>query len=197
MKEVLNKIIGSIHWFILAYGLFSVWVLYDEHSIQINEILGRETQIVAEISEKKKNLEEIKDYIKKADEFKVRIEEVAKNIESIQRQLPSETDDSQIISSIRSEMTFLNIKEGSVAPGEEQKSTYYISKDYRLKAEGTFLQFLVFFERLKDKDRIYNIKELKITNINDKQKGRFRMLSFNSVIQAFRYNPDFKVDRGF
>ncbi len=197
MKEFLNKLIASIHWVVVGLGLWNIWFMYEDHSVQIEEVLSRETQIESEIGEKKKSLEEIKDYVRKADEFKARIEQVAKNIESTQRQLPQETNDDKIISFLKSEMGLLNIKEGSVISNQEQKSTYYISKDFSLKAEGTFLQFLVFFERLKEQDRIYSIKELKIINSNDKQKGRFKMLSFQGVIQAYRYNPDFKVDRGF
>jgi len=197
MKEFLNKIIASIHWVVVGLGLWNIWFMYEDHSVQIEEVLSRETQIESEIGEKKKSLEEIKDYVRKADEFKARIEQVAKNIESTQRQLPQETNDDKIISFLKSEMGLLNIKEGSVISNQEQKSTYYISKDFSLKAEGTFLQFLVFFERLKEQDRIYSIKELKIINSNDKQKGRFKMLSFQGVMQAYRYNPDFKVDRGF
>lgn len=197
MKEFLNKIIASIHWVVVGLGLWNIWFMYEDHSVEIEEVLSRETQIESEIGEKKKSLEEIKDYVRKADEFKARIEQVAKNIESTQRQLPQETNDDKIISFLKSEMGLLNIKEGSVISNQEQKSTYYISKDFSLKAEGTFLQFLVFFERLKEQDRIYSIKELKIINSNDKQKGRFKMLSFQGVIQAYRYNPDFKVDRGF
>jgi len=197
MKEYLNKIIASVHWIVVGLGLWNTWFLYEDHSLQIKEVISRETQIESEIGEKKKSLEEIKDYVKKADEFKSRIEQVAKNIETTQRQLPQETNDDKIISFLKSEMGLLNIKEGSVISNQEQKSNYYISKDFSLKAEGTFLQFLVFFERLKAQDRIYSIKELKIINSNDKQKGRFKMLSFQGVIQAYRYNPDFKVDRGF
>lgn len=197
MKEILNKIIASIHWIVVGLGLLNIYFLYEDHSLKIEEDINQETLIESEIGEKKKSLEEIKDYVKKADEFKSRIEQVAKNIETTQRQLPQETNDDKIISFLKSEMGLLNIKEGAVISNQEQKSTYYISKDFSLKAEGTFLQFLVFFERLKEQDRIYSIKELKIVNSNDKQKGRFKMLSFQSVIQAFRYNPDFKVDRGF
>jgi Tfp pilus assembly protein PilO len=197
MKEILNKIIGSVHWIVVALGLMNIWFLYEDHSLQIEEVFSRETQIESEIGEKKRNLEEIKDFIKRADEFKARIEQVAKNIETTQRQLPQETNDDKIMTFFKSEMGLLNIKESSVTSNEEQKTTYFISKDFNLKAEGTFLQFLVFFERLKEQDRIYSIKELKIINSNDNQKGRFKMLSFQSVIQAFRYDPDFKVDRGF
>jgi Tfp pilus assembly protein PilO len=197
MKEFLNKIIGSVHWIVVGLGLWNTWFLYEDHSLQIDEVISRESQIESEIGEKKKSLEEIKDYVKRADEFKARIEQVARNIETTQRQLPQETNDDKIITFLKSEMSLLNIKEGSVVSSQEQESPYYISKDFSLKAEGTFLQFLVFFERLKEQDRIYSIKELKIVNSNDKQKGRFKMLSFQSVIQAFRYNPNFKVDRGF
>jgi Tfp pilus assembly protein PilO len=197
MKKIINKIIASIHWLGIFMIAVNLWNLYEEHSIQLNELISVKRKLENDIINRKKELEEIKAYQKYEDEYKLRIEVVAKDIEKIQRQLPQETNDEKIISFLRSEMTLLNIKNGTVAPGQEHINPYSISKDYILKAEGTFLQFLVFFERLRDNERIYNIKDLKITNSNDTQKGRYRMLTFSGVIQAFRYKPDSKVERGF
>ena len=197
MKEILNKIIGSVHWIVVALGLMNIWFLYEDHSLQIEEVFSRETQIESEIGEKKRNLEEIKDFIKRADEFKARIEQVAKNIESVQKQLPADTNDTQILTYFQSEINSLNIKDANFVPGGEEKSTYFISKDYTLKGKGTFLQFLIFLERLGKADRIYNIKELKLFSSSDGQKGRFQIISGEGIIQAYRFNPDFKVDRGF
>lgn len=197
MKDLVNKLISSAHLLLLAYGLYGGWVLYDEHVVQRDDVVSRGSGIDAEIADAQKKVKEIQEFSKKTEEYKVRVEEVAKNIESVQKQLPAETNDTQILSFFQTEINSLNIKDANFTPGNEERSTYYISKEYTLKARGTFLQFMIFFERIGTADRIYNIKNLKLSSPNDVQKGRFQIISGEGVIQAFRFNPDFKVDRGF
>jgi Tfp pilus assembly protein PilO len=197
MKELVNKLISSLHYFILLYGLYGAWVMYDEHAVQLQEIVDRNTGLDEDIERTQRKVKEIQEFSKKTDIYKLRVEEVAKSIETVQKQLPAETNDTQILSYFQSEINGLNIRDANFSPGKEDKSTYYISKEYSLKGKGTFLQFLIFLERLGKADRIYNIKELKLSNLNENQKGRFKIISGEGVIQAFRYNPDFKVERGF
>jgi len=161
------------------------------------ELNAQIVQIDNDVVQNQKRLKEIQEFVKKADEYKVRVEEVAKNIESVQKQLPADINDSQIISFFQNEINGLNIKDASITPGRSETSTYFISKEYKLQGKGTFLQFLIFFERIGNADRIYNIKNLKLSKGNESQKGRFQMVTGEGVIQAFRYNPDFRVDRGF
>lgn len=197
MKELINKFIASLHFFILLYGLYGAWVMYDEHATQLQEINDRDIGLDEEIARTQKKVKEIQEFSKKTDVYKLRVEEVAKSIESVQKQLPAETNDAQILSYFQSEINSLNIRDANFTPGKDEKSTYYISKEYMLKGKGTFLQFLIFLERLGKADRIYNIKELKLSNLQERQKGRFQMISGEGIIEAFRYNPEFKVDRGF
>ncbi len=197
MKELVNKLIVNAHVFILLYGLYGAWVMYDEHIVQYDEIVSRGSGMDGEIATAEKKVQEIQEFVKKTDEYKVRVEEVAKNIETVQKQLPAETNDTQILTFFQQEINALNIKDANFNPGKEDKSVYYIAKEYNLKAKGTFLQFLIFFERIGNADRIYNIKNLKLTNVTENQKGRFQIIEGEGVIQAFRFNPDFKVDRGF
>ncbi|MCM2349572.1 MAG: type 4a pilus biogenesis protein PilO [Bacteriovoracaceae bacterium] len=197
MKELINKIITNAHILILLYGIYGTYVTFDEHSIQLESIQNEGVAIDDEIALNQRKMKEIQEFSKKTDEYKVRVEEVAKNIESVQKQLPAETNDTQILSFFQNEITALNIKDANFTPGREEKSTYFISKEYSLKARGTFLQFLIFFERIGTADRIYNIKNLKLTTDSESQKGRFQMIKGEGVIQAFRFNPDFKVERGF
>ena len=197
MKELVNGFISNLHLFLLVYGLYGGWVMFDEHSVQLEEIQNRGPEIEQEIIVNQKKVKEIQEFVKKADEYKVRVEEVAKNIETVQKQLPAETNDTQILTYFQAEINALNIKDASFTPGKEDKSTYFISKEYTLKAQGTFLQFLIFFERIGNADRIYNVKSLKLSSGNDPQKGRFQMIMGEGLVQAFRFNPDFKVDRGF
>lgn len=197
MKELVNKLISNVHFLILAYGLYSAWIVYDDHSIRMGEIESQFPAIQAEIANNQKKVKEIQEFVKKTEESKVRVEEVAKNIESAQKQLPAEINDNQIITFFNAEIAQLNIKDSNIVPGSEVPSTYFISKEYAVKASGTFLQFLVFFERIGNTTRIFNVKSLKLVNTDNNQRGRFHLISGESTIEAFRYNPDFKVDRGF
>lgn len=197
MKELSGKILGNVHWLILLYAIYGAYLKYEEHTEAMNGVNNQFTGIEQESMATEKKLKEIQENMGKIAEFKTRVESVAKNIESVQRQLPSDINDTQILTFLNQEMSSLNIKDTSIVPAPEQAGTYFVSKNYQFKGKGTFLQFLIFFERLGNADRIYNIKNLKLSNSNDTQKGRFQLVNGESVIQAFRFNPDFKVDLGF
>ncbi len=197
MKELVNKLIANTHVFIFLYGCWTTYGLWEQHDIRMTEIETEIPSVEADITKLKVKVNEINDFIKKASEYKLRVEEVAKNIESVQKQLPAETNDSQILSTFQNEMKVLNIKDTTLEPKEEGTSTYFISKDYSIKASGTFLQFLIFFERIGNATRIYNIKSLKLTTNGSARKGRFQIVNGEATIQAYRFNPSFRVERGF
>ncbi len=197
MKELANKFISNLHFVIVLYGLWGAWLSYDEHSIKMEDLNHQFPSVEAEIVMNQKKVKEIQDFVKKAEESKVRVEEVAKNIESAQKQLPADINDNQILTFLNQEISALNIKDPQITPGRENTSTYFISKEYVIKAKGTFLQFLIFLERIGNATRIYNVKSLKLVNPDASQRGRFQLIVGDGVIEAFRYNPDFKVDRGF
>lgn len=197
MKDLGNKIISNLHFFILLYGLYGAWLMFDEHTLKIEELDAQFPAVQQELEQNQKKVKEIQDFVKKTEESKVRVEEVARNIEAAQKQLPAEINDNQIITFFNQEITSLNIKDPNITPGSEAITTYFISKPYEVKAKGTFLQFLIFFERIGNATRIYNVKNLKLVNTDPSQRGRFQLVSGESTIEAFRFNPDFKVDRGF
>jgi Tfp pilus assembly protein PilO len=179
------------------YGCWTTYELWEQHDLRMTEIVTEIPNVEADIVKLKSKVKEINDFIKKADEYKVRVEEVARNIESVQKQLPAETNDSQILAAFQSEMKVLNIKDTILEPKTEEASTYFISKDYSIKASGTFLQFLIFFERIGNATRIYNVKSLKLTTNGATRKGRFQIVNGEAIIQAYRFNPSFRVERGF
>ncbi len=197
MKDLVNKLIANIQVLILVYGLYGTWIIYDEHSIRMEGLENQFPAVEAEIVSNKKKVKEIQEFVKKTEESKVRVEEVAKNIESAQKQLPAEINDNQILTFFNQEIASLNIKDPQITPGQEITSTYFIAKEYMLKAKGTFLQFLIFLERVGNSTRIYNVKKLRLVNADASHRGRFQLISGEGTIEAFRFNPDFKVDRGF
>jgi Tfp pilus assembly protein PilO len=197
MKEIGNKLISNLHVFIVLWGLYGTWVLYDEHNLKMEELNTQFPSVEAEILSNQKKVKEIQEFVKKTEESKVRVEEVAKNIESAQKQLPADINDNQILTVFNTEINSLNIKDPQTTPGGETTSTYFISKEYKIKANGTFLQFMIFFERIGNATRIYNVKSLKLVSADSSHRGRFQLISCESSIEAFRYNPSFKVERGF
>ncbi len=197
MKDLVNNIISKVHWLMLAYAAYSGFILWDDHNLKMKELTDQFAPVEAEIQINQKKVKEIQEFVKKAEESKTRVEEAAKNIEDAQRKLPAEINDNQILTFINAEISTLNIKDPNIVPGTENTNNYFISKPYTMKARGTYLQFLVFFERIGNADRIYNVKSLKLTNSDKDQKGRFQLVTGDAVIEAFRYNPSFKVDRGF
>jgi Tfp pilus assembly protein PilO len=197
MKDLVNKIIGNLHFLIIAYALWGAWVLFDEHSLKMEDLNNQFPSVEAEIATNQKKVKEIQEFQKKTEESKIRVEQVAKNIEAAQRQLPAEINDNQILTFFNQEINTLNIKDPNILPGAEVPSVYFISKEYSVKSRGTFLQFLVLFERIGGADRIYNIKKVRLNNGDSAQRGRFQMINSEFVVEAFRFNPAFKVDRGF
>lgn len=197
MKDLGNKFVENLHILIVLYALYGIWMKYDEHTIAIEETIAQFEPLRIEIETNTRKVSEIKEFQKRTEESKVRVEEVAKNIELVQKQLPAETNDSQIITAFNQEIESLNIKDTTIVPQAETPSMYYISKPYTIKANGTFLQFLVFFERIANSTRIFNVTNLNLKTASDNQRGRFQIISLETTIEAFRYNPDFKVDRGF
>jgi hypothetical protein len=197
MKGIVNSFIANVHFVIFAYGLYCVYGMYEEHSLRMEELNNQFPEVEQNIVKAEKKMKDIKEFERKAEESKIRVEEVAKNIEAVQKQLPSDISDNQILTFFNQEMSTLNIKDPNITPGKEEPGTYFISKGYSLKARGTFLQFLVFFERIGSASRIYNVKKLSLVNSEPNQRGRFQMISSDSLIDAYRFNPDFKVDRGF
>lgn len=197
MKELSGKLFSQLHIFIILYLIYGVWIKWDEHNSLKLGLEERQQTIEVNIVNSQKRLSEIQEFIKKIDEYQLRVEEVAKNIETVQKQLPSTTADSEIISFFNQELNSLNIKEANMTPGEESQQAYYISKNYNMSAKGTYLQFLVFFERIGSASRIYNVPELSLRVISESKRGRFQMIEGSASIQAYRYNPGFKVERGF
>ena len=197
MKDLGNKLISNLHVFIILYALYGVYGLYEEHTVQLEALTQQLEPIDTETATLTRKLKEMDEFRKESEASKVRVEQVAKNIETVQRQLPAETNEGQILNFFNGEGKLLNVKDMFIAAGSESPSQLTIAKEFKLKAIGTYLQFAIFFERIGNADRIYNVKELKLISSKTAQKGRFPVITMESTVEAFRFNPSFKVDRGF
>lgn len=148
------------------------------------------------IRKSKKQKKQLAQYFKDIEKAKERIEKVAEEVEALQKKLPNNISDTQNLELIKGVAEGLNIKNVFLTPGNEENKGFYLTKRYEFNGTGTYLQFLVFFEKIAENDRLLNITSLTMSKTKKKQRGRFQLINCAANIIAYRYNPDHKEDRG-
>lgn len=193
----MKKILGYVHFLLIGWALWSAWTVYEQHLLKMEELEGALPPIEANIAKSKRQLVSLKKYYKDVEAAKERIDLVAKQVEDLQKQLPNEISDTQNLHFFSELARTLNMRDVYLNPDREDIHGFYITKEYVLKASGTFLQFLVFLEKLEQEQKLYNIKTLQLTETGKNQKGRYQLINGEIRILAYRYNTGYKEDRGF
>lgn len=188
MKESLGKILGQLHLIIALYALWSLYSMYDTHAIALAQIEEQFPGIQAEIDEAEKKLSQIEEFRKNLEASRVRVTEVFNSIGQVQKQLPPEVNDIEVLDFFSKEAKSLNIPEIESTPNPEQAMGFYVSKPYKIIARGTFLQFVVFLERIDAAERLFNVNNVIIKADEEDQKTRFRVVNMEVELQTFKYN---------
>lgn len=192
----MSKLLKNLHWIIIAIAGFNFYQLYtaaDEHYVNIVE---QEERKRVELAKNKKTVREINNYYNNIKEEKEKIERVAKEIEKMQQLLPSDVSDAENVNLLRKLAEDINVKELSIVPEGESDRGFFIARKYRLKARATFLQFLIIFEKISENKRILNIGESAFRISNTPQRGKFQVIEGEFVLEAYRFNANYKEDRG-
>lgn len=189
MNSLINLLLRAFPLLILGYGIYGsyqVWLDYEEQL----ETIDNEIKVVKDNTEKlRKKNNEISTFKETLEVSRLRIDEINKQMDELKKQLPNSINDTEVMDLLSTEATKMNIRKLSLEPLREIQEDFYFSKQYRIGGQGTWLQYLVFFEQLGNQERIYNVKRMEIKKSDD-QKGRFQILSFDTVMEAFRYNPE-------
>lgn len=192
----MEKLLKNLHWFIIAYALFDFYTLYEAKN---EEQLNVESQIEAQnvqLRKNKKTQKDIANYYANIKEEKDKIEKVAIEIEKMQQLLPSDISDNENIHLLRTMADDVNIKDISIAPEQEIDRGFYFARRYHIKAKATFLQFLIMLEKIGENKRILNVGEASFKKLDEPQRGKFQLISGDFIIESYRYNANFKEDRG-
>ncbi len=187
--NIQNKIVTNIHWVLIiwiAYGLFGEHTL---HVDRLEAIMQEEPVIESKIVAIRKDIRMIGKFKKDLNKSKTRVIEVGKQVEMIQKQLPSQISDGELLDLFTTEAELLNILDVQITPRREKDNGPYITKGYQFTGVGTYLQFLIFFERIASVDRIINITEFSLKKAGISQRGRYTMLVTNANLEVFKYNP--------
>ncbi len=189
-------IIQKIHIFILLWGAWEGYLIWETFTAKKQEIANQIPVINQRIAKAEREKKQIKEYLRDIEEAKQNIELVAKEVESLQKKLPETIKDAENLGLIKNIAEGLNIKNIYLSPGIEENKGFYFTKRYELSASGTYLQMLIFFEKIGVSERLLNIKNVEIKKSEEKQRGRFQLINAKITIEAYRYNPDHKEDRG-
>jgi Tfp pilus assembly protein PilO len=165
--------------------------LFVEEKMEQARVLGEEKPIIeGAIKQKKMKLSEIEKYREEIESAKSRVQAAEKEVEKLQRQLPNEISNTENLQLISELAQGLNIKNVFLTPLSEVDKGAFFSKNYEVKAQGTFLQFLILMEKIAENERLLNIDKLKLSQQNIQQRGRFQMINADIYIEAYRYNPE-------
>lgn len=192
----MEKLLKNLHWFIIAYAVFDFYTMYEEKTTHVTDL---DSQIEVQqnmLKKNKKTQKEIANYYSNIKEEKDKIEKVAREIEKMQQLLPGEISDSENIHLLRGMADDVNIKDISIAPDQEIDRGFFLARRYRIKAKATFLQFLIMLEKIGENKRILNVGEASFKKVDEPQRGKFQLISGEFIIEAYRYNAQFKEDRG-
>lgn len=196
MKDALIK---HAHWLIIFYAAFNLYELYEK---KLGEVEGSNASFASKKSRLQRNeseLKRVKKFNEDLEKSQRRVDEVIKNLEKIQKQLPAEINDTEIQSLMNDFSNQLRIQSPETSPKGEQAMDFYFSKDYLFDAKGTFLQFLILFEKLEklsdgeNAGRILNVKYVRLVEDETADsRSRFRILKLALTIESFRYNSAYK-----
>ena len=192
----MQKLLKNIHWIIIAFAAFNFYQAYTKAHDELVLVEQQQESQRTLLAKNKKTQREIENYYKNIKEEKEKIERVAKEIEKMQQLLPGEISDSDNINLLRKMADDVNIKELSITPDSDSIRGFYIARRYKLKAKATFLQFLIMFEKIGENKRILNIGESQFQKLDVPQRGKFQVISGEFILEAYRFNPNFKEDRG-
>lgn len=193
----MEKLFKNIHWFIISLALFNIGSYYLEITEKIESMKIQQEQQRLALAKAKKTKKEIASFYKNIEEAKNKIERVAQEIEKTQQLLPSEVADTDIITILRNMAEDVNIKEMSIMPEGDDDRGFYIARRYKFKAKATYLQLLIMFEKISENKRILNVSELTLKKLEKPQRSKFQLSDCEFTLEAYKYNVNFKEDRGF
>ncbi len=193
---MLVKVVKNIWLLFLVLLGIDVLQMWEKHNTELTALNEQIPVLESKIQRSKKHKKKIKQYLEDIQEAKKQINLVAEEVEKISRQLPDTIDDTENLVLIKKTADGLNIKNVFLSPLNEENRGFFVAKRYELTGVGTFLQFLVLMEKIGADDRLLNVKNVEFTRSKERQRGRFQIIDAKVIVEAYRYNSDYKESRG-
>ena len=194
----MTRILAKLHIFLLLWYGYQWFDAFSQHQVRLEALKAQIPMAEAKIRKIIRQQKDLEEYYQDVEKKKAQIEKVAREVEKLQRQLPESISDTENLQEMLDIANQLNIRDVHVIPKEEENKGFYIVKEYSFSGTGTFLQFLIFFEKIERislENRLLNIGEISLGVDIEKQKGRFQLVDARFSVQAYRYNPAHRESR--
>ena len=194
---MLDPLVKYFWVLLLAYAGMLGMDRYELKNTELESQQNLNDSVPPKIVKAERDLKNVQQFSANLETSKARVKEISKRIEDIQKQLPSEIGDAEVENVLATLATDLKmLKPNALHKGETNQGLYF-SKEFSLDVKGTFLQGLIYFEKLdkmaKSGERILNVKYLRFSEseVGDK-RSRFVVLDMTTTLEAYRYNASFK-----
>lgn len=192
---MLDLIVKNLHVLFILYAGWSAMGYQERISQMYQSTKNQLVSSEAKLNKAQRDLVNVKKFQENLEESKRKVKEVVAKIAEMQRQLPSDIQDTVVTGKLTDFATELKMVNPSSNPKLEVNNKFYFSKEYNFDAQGTYLQAMIFFEKLENlskSDRILNVKYVKMKNSEDADpRSRFKILDITTTIEAYRYNNSY------
>ena len=193
---MIRKLIRNIHIIIILYSVYLAYEYHEKHTIEMQQAEINIKQKSIKIKKLKKERKDITKYFDDIENAKARIEKVLSQVEDLQKKFPSTVSATEDLDMINELARGLKMKEVKLRPLSERNKGFYFEKPYKINFSGTYLQTLIFLEKIGQQDRLFNIVETKLEKKSNKSKGRFQVVEGTVEIVSYRYNSGHKESGG-
>tara|TARA_B100000925_G_scaffold291314_1_gene278922 strand:+ start:2005 stop:2607 length:603 start_codon:yes stop_codon:yes gene_type:complete len=190
MMSIVNRL-----WLVLViYTGYDGYKKYEAHLEEMTSIKEQRELVQGRIEKNKKKVDQLSEVLENIKAAEKRMKKVEEQAVIIQRKFPSVINDAELMnlfSNIASNLNIKNIQINTV--GETDKGFYFI-KTYQFKANSTYLQTLLFLEKVSENERLLNVKDIILKTLDIKQRSRHQLLDTTITIMAYRYNSNYKIE---
>ncbi len=189
--DVLLKILPFA---ILLMGAYGTYTDFESHEERIESLRGQINAKKMQNKRLKKKVDEVKDFIPQINSVEKAIADFENQIKEIKFKIPPLKVKTDILDELSVDAKKLNIQQVSFKPSYEIENSggIYFTNALEFQAEGTYLQFLIFFEKLSLAERVFNIKKIKIEDKAKRKSGRHKLILANAIIETFHYNENYQ-----
>lgn len=172
MMEKLKSLMDKLKWshaiFVVGAGAAAFYFMQDNTDIEAREQgMVQEGQTITGLEKK---IREAKEFERQFEDKKRRYAELVKSLQNLKEALPRQLYLPDLLSDILREAKQLEIEITVIRPDQrEDQGELYNSLGFNIESRGTFLQFLIFLDRMAHMSRLLNVESFTLTRDGSRQ----------------------------
>ncbi|MBI3544873.1 MAG: type 4a pilus biogenesis protein PilO [Deltaproteobacteria bacterium] len=189
--ENLTKILSRLPIVVLA--AFYCGYLYYDHNDWLtskdSELGQKKAQVViakTDLDAQKKKLATGEEFFKNLDALRERIRALTDQLASTKTSLSADIDIANFVRIVTLEVKRLGFQIKGIKPELEKKNEYYVEVPFSVSLRGTYIHFMVFFDRVAKFQQVIRISDFKMSPTSNNLM-KYVELDAEVKLVAYRY----------